>query len=105
MGAGSTPAGGSKQNIETMKNFLKLQQQRPGLAETLSSLTIEELKDHYALEVLVREEQENSFNHIAKIAADFLFKNHHPHCSIYIDSGRAELLEGMQSRVFIRPIE
>lgn len=41
-----------------MKNFKKLESERPGLAKDLESMTIEELKENYAREVFEKAELE-----------------------------------------------
>jgi hypothetical protein len=45
-----------------MKNFIKLQNERPELAKMLNEMSKEELLNHYALEVFEKEELEEFKN-------------------------------------------
>lgn len=79
-----------------MKNFEKLKKERPEIVADLETMTIEELKEHYAIEVMEKQELEkykedseffkNDIENIINLAKKWLVDNkktkHHIHISI-----------------------
>lgn len=79
-----------------MKDYEKLKKERPGLVADLETMTIEELKEHYATEVfekqdLEKHKEDNEFfekdiEHIVNLAKRWLVNNkktkHHLHIGI-----------------------
>ena len=49
--------------------------------------------------MILTKEQREEFENAARIMMKYLGENHHPHVTVIIDYGRAEILEGSASVV------
>lgn len=85
-----------------MKSFNELQERRPDLAKSLKSMTIDELLENYATEVIEKEElekykEDNEFfetdlEHIINLGINWLKKHRKDKHHIYIDQEIAKLI-------------
>lgn len=85
-----------------MKNFQKLKERRPELAEMLESMTREELMDHYAIEVEEKESLEDFKNayddyqtdleYIVNSAKRWLVNNKKTKHHLFISTEKIELV-------------
>jgi len=49
--------------------------------------------------MVLTKEQEDGFEKAARPMMEYLGKNHHPHVTVIIDKGKAEILEGSATLV------
>ncbi len=85
-----------------MKNFEKLKQRLPNLANMLETMTKEEILEHYAVEVEEKSELmkykadneffENDLEHIINLGAKWLKKNKKDKHQIVIKSNKSKLV-------------
>lgn len=76
-----------------MSKYDELSFKRPGLAAELSTMSANELREHYAHEVLEREEMESDFNHISSLMQNYIKRYFSDEYIIQITQNETKILK------------